>query len=65
MMPAPETEDLASFTTGATYPGTAEHISAARADLRALLDGGPRADDIVLCVSELATNALLHSLGPL
>jgi hypothetical protein len=34
MMPAPETKDLALFTTGATYPGTAKHISAVRAGLR-------------------------------
>lgn len=61
MMPAPETNDLAPITTGATYPGTTEHISAARAGLRTLLDGCPRADDIVLCISELATNAVLHS----
>jgi serine/threonine-protein kinase RsbW len=61
MMPAPEPKDLAPFTTGATYPGTAEHISAVRADLRTLLDGCPRADDVVLCASELAANAVLHS----
>jgi serine/threonine-protein kinase RsbW len=58
MMPAPETKDLTSF---ATYPGTAEHIRAARVGLRTLLVNCPRADEIVLCVSELATNALQHS----
>jgi serine/threonine-protein kinase RsbW len=61
MMPAPETEDVAPLITGAAYPGTPENISAARASMRTLLEGCPRADDIVLCVSELATNAVLHS----
>ncbi len=52
---------LALRTTGLIYMGSAEHISAVRADLRALLDGCPRADDVILCASELAANAALHS----
>ena len=32
-----------------------------RADLRQLLDGCPIADDVILCVSELAANAAVHS----
>jgi len=48
-------------TTGVTYPGTPEKISAVRADLRTLLDGCPMADDALICASELATNAVLHS----
>jgi anti-sigma regulatory factor (Ser/Thr protein kinase) len=52
---------LALRTTSATYPGKAEHISAVRADLCALLADCPRADDVILCVSELAANAALHS----
>ena len=61
MMPVSETKGLAPFTTDATYPGTAEHIGVVRAGLRTLLDDCPRADDVVLCASELATNAVLHS----
>ena len=44
-----------------TYPGTADQIRVVRADLRALLDGCPMADDVLVCASELATNAVLHS----
>jgi hypothetical protein len=36
-------------------------VSAARAFLAALLDGYPAADDAILCASELASNAVLHS----
>jgi anti-sigma regulatory factor (Ser/Thr protein kinase) len=46
----------------ATYPGDAQHIRAVRADLRKVLDDSPRADDAILCASELfAANAALHS----
>ena len=52
---------LALRTTGVTYPGVPEQISAVRADLRTLLDGCPMTDDMLVCASELTTNALLHS----
>jgi len=52
---------LALRTTGVTYPGVPEQISAVRADLRTLLDGCPMTDDVLVCASELTTNALLHS----
>src|SRR5580704_6038776 len=45
----------------ATYPGDAQHISAVRADLCMVLGDHPRADDVILCASELAANAALHS----
>ena len=45
----------------ATYPGTTEQIRYVRADLRAVLGDCPAADDVVLCASELAANAVLHS----
>jgi len=45
----------------ATYPGDAQHVRAVRADLRTVLGDSPRADDAILCASELAANAALHS----
>lgn len=44
-----------------TYPGSTEHIRPVRADLRAVLDDCPRADDVILCTSELAANAAQDS----
>ena len=60
-MHSPAPRALALRTTSAIYPGNAEHISAVRADLRALLADCPMADDVILCASELAANAALHS----
>jgi serine/threonine-protein kinase RsbW len=57
--PAPRT--LALRTTSVTYPGSPEHIRAVRADLRSLLRDCPMADDVILCASELAANAAIHS----
>ena len=54
-------EALALRTSEVTYPGAAEHICAVRADLRPLLRDCPMADKVVLCASELAANAALHS----
>ncbi|HEU5384646.1 MAG TPA: ATP-binding protein [Streptosporangiaceae bacterium] len=45
----------------AVYPGDAQHIRAVRTDIRTVLGDSPRADDAVLCASELAANAALHS----
>jgi len=58
-MPTPAPE--APSTTSASYPGRAEQVRAVRADLRELLGDCPIADDILLCASELATNAAIHS----
>ena len=52
---------LAERISEITYPGAAEHIRAVRADLRPLLTDCPMADDVILCASELAANAALHS----
>jgi serine/threonine-protein kinase RsbW len=57
--PAPAT--LGLRTTEMTYPGGTEHLRAVRADLRAVLGCCPRADDVILCASELAANAAQHS----
>ncbi len=56
---APRT--LALRTTSVTYPGSPEHIRAVCADLRSLLRDCSMADDVILCASELAANAALHS----
>jgi anti-sigma regulatory factor (Ser/Thr protein kinase) len=45
-----------------TMPGRADHVSEARAlVVKALGDLHPRVDDAVLMVSELVTNAIVHS----
>jgi serine/threonine-protein kinase RsbW len=56
---APRALALRAITV--TYPGSAEHIRTVRDDLRPLLDGCPMADEVILCASELAANATLHS----
>jgi len=55
------TEILALRARETTYPGTAEHVSTVRADLRPLLRDCPVADDVILCASEFAANAAKHS----
>lgn len=52
---------IASRASEVTYPGDARHICAVRADLRLLLAGCPLADEMILCASELAANAAVHS----
>ena len=43
------------------FPGTPQQVGAARRFAAALLDGSPFREDAALVVSELVTNALLHS----
>jgi len=57
--PAPTSAETAAFSRA--YLGSPDQIRAVRADLRGLLDGCPIADDAILCGSELAANAALHS----
>jgi|SRR5215470_2238658 len=45
----------------ASYPGRPEQVRQVRADARGLLAGCPAADEVILCLSELAANAVLHS----
>jgi DNA-binding XRE family transcriptional regulator len=43
------------------FPASPPQIREARRFLATILDGCPAADDALLCLSELATNALVHS----
>lgn len=43
------------------FRADASQVSAARTFLSALLAGRPAAEDAVLCLSELCTNAIVHS----
>ena len=49
--PSQETE------TSVTFPGLPARVASARRLVRGVLAGSPRADDVVLIVSELAANA--------
>jgi serine/threonine-protein kinase RsbW len=60
-MQPPTRTALAPRTIDVTYPGRADQIRLVRADLRTVLAGCPLADDVILCASELAANAVLHS----
>jgi serine/threonine-protein kinase RsbW len=46
-----------------TFPGKPEQVVRVRHEVGAYLDGCPAADDVVLIVSEFASNAVLHSLS--
>jgi Histidine kinase-like ATPase domain len=48
-------------TCSRVFPGRPEQIRHARQCLAQLLDGCPVADDAVLCLSELASNSVIHS----
>lgn len=43
------------------FRAEASQVGAARAFLAAIVAGGPAAEEAVLCLSELATNAVVHS----
>ncbi len=60
-MQTPASRALALRSSTLTYLGSAQQIGVVRADLRVLLSGCPIADDVILCASELAANATLHS----
>jgi serine/threonine-protein kinase RsbW len=50
-----------AITWARDFPGTPEQVGKARRFLAAVLDNRPAADDAILCLSELASNACLHS----
>ncbi len=60
-MHPPAARTLAPRTSTVIYPGSIAHIAAVRADLCPLLRDCPVADEVILCVSELAANSALHS----
>jgi serine/threonine-protein kinase RsbW len=60
-MPTPTAASLDLPASAATYPGRPEQVRQVRADARGLLAGCPAADEVILCLSELAANAVLHS----
>lgn len=50
-----------SVTWQKSFPGLASQVGEARRFLAGRLDGCPVADDALVCLSELATNAVIHS----
>ena len=58
-VPPSKPPGLQSF--GHAYPGRPEQVQRVRADLGAILDGCPIADETILVASELAANAVTHS----
>jgi anti-sigma regulatory factor (Ser/Thr protein kinase) len=59
--PAPPAARPWQVTTARAFPGTPDQVSAARRFLTTLIDGFPAAEDALLCLSEVATNAIQHS----
>ncbi|MGH3282825.1 MAG: ATP-binding protein [Trebonia sp.] len=58
---APRSPAAANFTWKRDFPAVPEQAGEARRFLGGILDGSPAAADAVLCLSELAANACLHS----
>lgn len=57
----PETTTAPLIGWSRAFPATTKHIRESRQFLAGLLAGHPAADDAILGLSELATNATLHS----
>ncbi len=60
-MHTPATTAPGTRTTARTYPGKRDQVRHVRHDLQHTLAGCPAAADVILCASELAANAVLHS----
>lgn len=60
-MHTPAAITTAPRTVARAYPGSPRHIREVRSDLHEVLAGCPVADEVILCASELATNAVRHS----
>ena len=58
---APEPGGQAAITWSRVFPGAPEQVGKARRFLAAILERRPAADDAALCLSELVSNACLHS----
>ena len=56
-----ESSSAPLITWSRDFPALPQQAREARRFLASLLDGRPAADDAVLCLSELITNACLHS----
>jgi anti-sigma regulatory factor (Ser/Thr protein kinase) len=64
MFPRPRAEAdsaEAPLAWSRAFPATPDQVREARQFLAGVLDGGPAAGDAVLCLSELVTNAIMHS----
>src|SRR5215470_17829523 len=60
-LPAAAAASRDPCASAVTYPGRPERVRQARAAARGLLAGCPATDEVILCLSELAANAVLHS----
>jgi serine/threonine-protein kinase RsbW len=61
LAPSAGTATATSMAWSRSFLATAAQAGAARRFLATILDGSPAAADAVLCLSELATNAIVHS----
>lgn len=55
------TDQAETLASSRTFAATPAHVRDARRFLAGILDGQQVADDALLCLSELATNAIVHS----
>jgi anti-sigma regulatory factor (Ser/Thr protein kinase) len=57
----PATPPAGTVTFSCAYPARPDQLRLIRDDLRGLLAGCLAADEVILCASELAANAAIHS----